>query len=426
MPRILPNGLDVRVMPQAPNIGDPKDFAVDITQGLAAAHAGLTLGQELARIQDTGKQIELERARRKAELAQLDFAEQMRQHELESAPARVTAAIATAQAQAAEASNQQILAQARAAQGLPSFQATLEGQNLQLGQQQTSNALAGAKADTSFSALSAPERAQTLAAAQVQGSWGVKPGQEGTAGTPLPFRKQDSVQEYDPQTGNTIETDVVRDSRTGAIISHGESRVLKPGVDEKSVTSSRKEATALVSTIAMADDLGKALDDYSAKGKGGVGQAMATAAANSASSGPMSVLKKALGASLQNAETVKVAGLVQNFKNTIANAMFGSALSKNESENLIGMLPTTDDLADPPRAREKLKTAKQFLETKLKPYKDSGVLGKLRIQASEGGNPTGISQTAGQPQEGTIKEITLRDGTKALARRVRGGWVPVK
>lgn len=437
MPRVLPNGLDVRAMPQAPNIGDPRNWVFNAGEAMQSAQAGLTLGGEVARIGDLGEQIKLERAKRKAEMAQLDHAELLRQAEAKALPSRVEQALAEAEAAKSQAKlsaaraagiipfvgkeselfnttldtnlagQQGLLAGAKARNelGIPAAQAQLEAAG-------TSNALAGAKADTAFSGMSSPDRAQTLAAAQTKGSWGLAPGESmNTSTVPPVFRQPDQVEEVDPQDGNTYQTDVVKDKRTGTIISTGQRRLIKLGADEKSVTAATKDATALIQTIDLAHKLDSTLETYSKADKGGVGQAMATTMANGPASGPMSVLRKAAGASMQNSETVKVAGEIQNLKNTIGNTLFGSALSKNESENLNGMLPTTEDLADPARAKQKLQGTMDFLESKLKPYRDRGILKK-----------TGLKEEAPTPQSPTLVTQGPQDG-QVVKIKVAGEWL---
>jgi hypothetical protein len=418
MPRVIPTGLDVRVMPQAPNIGDPRSWVFDTTQALESAKAGLSLGSELARIQDLGDQINLERARRKAELAQLDHAELLRQSEAKTLPARVEQALAEAEA----ARTQATLNAARAAGILPYvgneaelFKATLDTNIVQ-----QSNLLSTAKANSGFSTLSTPEQTQALAAAQALGSWGVKSGELSGAGgdTPYPFRKTDTVEELDPNDGNTYQTDIVRDTRTGEIISTGARRLQKLGQDEKSVMAASRDATALIQTLDMVTKLETTLDEYGKANKGGVAQAAATVMANEPGKGVTSVVRRALGAKMQSAETTKVATAVQSLENTIGNTLFGAALTQNETARLAGMVPTVADLADPARALTKLKETRDFLETKLRPYKDRGILEKMQLRPAEpaatapGAAPTPV---ASGPQEGAVVKI-----------KVAGQWIQAK
>lgn len=422
MPRVLPNGLDVRVMPVTPDVGDPKDYVFDTTSALQSAQAGLTLGQELVRIQDTGKQIELERAKRAADLAEakasierLKHAELLRNAEAETLQSKTAAAIAQFEAQRKQANLQGASAQSLFDSRIPELQTGLLSKTLA-----NETATANANAMSGFAGMSAPQQTQALAAAQAVGGWGVPSGGlNDVGGTPYPFRRTDTVESIDPTTGNTIQEDVVRDTRNGAIISRGERRVQKLGVDEKSTTAAAREATSLVQTIDMANKLSVSLDEYAKSGKGGLVQAMATSAANAPSNGPISVIKKAAGAAAQNPETTAIATEIQALKNNLGNAMFGSALSKNETENLNGMLPTVEDLADPVRAKAKLEQTKNFLQTKLRPYEERGILSKMKMAPQ--GEPTSAqtpaaalqpAATQATPQEGEIRNI-----------RVRGQWI---
>lgn len=363
----------MQVMPQAPRM-DPNVFSVDVLKQMQVAQAGMQLGQEIANLENKrsmrelqAAQIDAAKSKNKLEMLQID-------HAVTNLPTIVQAELAKAQAAIAADRNALALSNATAAAGLPQATANVQAA-------QTSNALASATADAPFAAQPSPDRAQELAAAQTLGSWGVSTGQVPQGEVPVVFRENKTVTEVDPQTGNTVERIIVIDKRTGQEVSRGDGRVTKPGVDEKSVLAASKDVTALTQTIGLADALGKELDAYIKSDEGGLGQAIATNAANSAPTGAFSVIKKAIGAKAQSEATVKLTGAIANLKNTIANALFGSALTKEESQNLIAMLPTSDDLADPTRMKQKLESTKAFLATKLKAYEGRGILdrGNFRV-----------------------------------------------
>jgi hypothetical protein len=378
----------MQVMPQAPRM-DPNVFSVDVLKQMQVAQAGMQLGQEIANLQNKrsmrelqAAQIDAAKSKNKLEMLQID-------HAVTNLPTIVEAELTKAQAQIAADRNALATSTASAAAGLP--QAMVNTQAAQTG-----NALASATADAPFAAQPAPARAQALQAAQTLGSWGVSAGQVQEGEVPVVFRENKTVTEIDPQTGNTVERIIVIDKRDGRELSHGEGRTTKLGVDEKSVAAASKDITALTQTMGLADELGKVLDEYIQAGEGGLGQAVATNAANSAPTGAFSVIKKAIGAKAQSEATVKLTGSIANLKNTIANALFGSALSKEESQNLIAMLPTSDDLADPERMRQKLAGTKAFLATKLKAYEGRGILEKGKFQVP---SPTSLAPAANPAME---------------------------
>ncbi len=396
----LPSGLNMQVMPEAPRM-DVNQFTPDVLKSFQVAQAGMKLSEEL-------KNLSNKQAARELESAQIDMLrsknklEKMQiEHAQTNLPILVQQQLAQAQALTAEAERRKIYEQALVSAQVPQGQADLVRQTTEndlsgatavgrygvpettaaVSAQTASNALAGAKADASFSKKPTVERVQALEAAKAQGSWGISEGTADEAGTvPAVFRETKEVQEIDPQTGNTLERIDIIDKRNGKTISKGEPRLTKLGADEKSVAASVKDATGLVQTKSLAEALDAKLDAYIKAGSGGLGQAMASNAANSAPNGMISVVKKALGAKMQSQETVEISGAIANLKNTIAHELFGSALSKQESENLQAMLPTSEDLADPKRAKEKLQSTKAFLDTKLKPYRDRGILQKAGLE----------------------------------------------
>jgi hypothetical protein len=425
LPQQLPG---LSVMPQAPNV-DPRMFASDPAGALAASQAGLHLGTELAGLQNFQQKLELEKAEIAAKKSQNEYQRQLADHAVTTLPSMVQTQLdqyAATRAQLAAAAPTYVpvagatVAQANAsslgsnaqaqqtaadiAQGLPQFKSQLSGLSL-------SNEANVLNAATPESNLGTSQRIQTNAAAQTLGGYGLSPGESLDAtgsSVPIAFRKLENQVSIDPITGNTVSTPVTIDSRNGSVIQKGAPVLTKLGTDEKSVLQSSKDITAITSTIKMTDNLQKSLEAYAAAGGGGIGQATATNLANSAPTGPMSVIKKALAAKAQTAATVAVAGDIQNLKNTLANELFGSALTKEESQNLQGMLPTAEDLADPVRAQEKLKTTRKFLETKLQPYKDRGLVDKL--------NKTKIAPPL--PQD--LHPLSTTSGTPGQQQQING------
>lgn len=401
----LPSGFGLQALPTAP-VADPRLFAADPMGALATAQAGLHLGQELANLENVRAQREYESAHIKFLKAQNDLQLAQVAHAQEHLPetlgAKLAQDIAAGKVAAAAGAN----ADAQLAAGLPTAAAgaavgaanaaAATSANVLAGEQakadvklpaavvavdaaHAKNALAGATADLDFSKMPTPVKTQLLEASKTFGSWGVPSGNPSTDSTgfvPPQFRDSREVKEVDPKTGNTVQRLEVYDKRNGATISSGEPRIVALGRDEKSVTQAVKEVTSLMQTRDMAFQLEKQLEAYSKAGSGGIGQAIATNAANQGTTGVMSVVQKALGAMAQTKATVQVSSDIANLKNTIANSLFGSALTKEESAALEGMLPTAADLADPERAREKLKGTIRQLDTKLKSYQQRGVVDK--------------------------------------------------
>lgn len=419
----------MQVMPQAPRM-DVNAFTPDVLKTFQVAQAGLHLGEELKNLQNKqaareleSAQIDMLRSKNKLEKMQIEHAQA-------NLPAMVQAQLAQAQAQQAAAERQRIFDQAAVSVGIPQTQADLIRQTTgnelagatalgaakvpqttaALQAQGAENALAGAKADAAFSNQSTPQRMQQLEAAKAQGSWGVSTGTADEAGSVPPiFRETRTVPDTDLQTGNVGDRLITYDKRNGNIISKGEiMNVSKLGADEKSVAASVKDATGLVQTKSLAEALEKKLDAYIKAGSGGLGQAIASNAANSAPDGIISVVKKAIGAKAQSQETVEISGAIANLKNTIAHELFGSALSKQESENLQAMLPTSEDLADPKRAKEKLLSTKAFLEAKLKPYRDRNILQKAGLEPAATAPTT---PTAPTTQSSPAMDILRAGGT---------------
>lgn len=368
----------MQVMPQAPRM-DPNVFAPDAEKTLRVAHSGLLLSQEIANLQNKRAERELQAAKIAADSAKLKYEMRLIEDAELRLPQVHQAALAKLEQERAASDLARVEAQALMSVNVPQKAAELKGSEL-------SNAATTSQANKSsgFSSLNTPGQAQALTAAQTLGGYGIASGGIPDGEVPLPFRKTEIRPEIDPQTGNTVERTVTIDSRNGRIIERGDVvGTTKLGVDEKSVSASMKDAEKLVSTKGIAQTLRDKLTKYAAAKQGGLLQAAATNAANAAPTGPISVVKKALGASLQSDETVEITGAIQNLKNTIANDLFGSALSKEESANLQGMLPTAEDLVDPKRALQKLKSTEEFLDAKLKPYVDRGVIRKSGLVNSE-------------------------------------------
>lgn len=397
----LPVGAALQALPTAPQI-NPGDFTTDALSQLKAAHMGMELGGQLARLGDLQQQLELERAQRKAEIAVNDYKLQQTDHAIRNLPKVMQAQMTAVEAEQAQNANARALALEQARLGMPAQSAqianaqgalALETANARtkagipqkaadLEAAQATNSLNTANANAGFSKLDAPAQTQALEGAKALGGWGISSGDGGTTASGLPpmgLRKTVTGPKVDPVTGNTVETSFMIDARDGSVVKETPLGVSKLGVDEKSVGSSAKEARSLIQTKDMAAALKSSLEEYRKLGQGGLGQALATNAANQAPTGQWSVIKKALGAKFQSNATVGVVSNLQALKNTIANDLFGSALSKEESSNLQGMLPTSEDLANPDRAMLKLDQSIKYLDTKLKPYLASGILEKAKL-----------------------------------------------
>jgi hypothetical protein len=126
--------------------------------------------------------------------------------------------------------------------------------------------------------------------------------------------------------------------------------------------------------------------------------------ANAAPTGVISVVRKAIGAKLQNADTVRITGEIQNLKNVIAHELFGSALTKEESTNLQGMLPTPEDLVDPERAK--------LFAAEVKAWREGGqyalVLAQRGIGSPPVAQPTGWHQRAAAELERLGRRVVIR------------------
>lgn len=409
----LPGGFNVNVVSQAPRV-DPNAFAPDVLKSMQVAQAGLHLSQELANLTN-------QRALRELDAAKIDAAKSKNKldmllidHATENLPKAVEVQLAEMQRKIAESdlarmgalsqmtAEVPVINAAVAAQGgrnaLAGLNADAAFKNPERGagvrQIQLENARLGGAADieSGYSALSTPDKAQLLKGAETFGAWGVKSGDMPSGETPNAFRKTTNEPIVDQKTGNTILTPVTVDSRNGRVLSVGEGiGVTKLGADEKSVASSVKEMTSLVQTRDLAETLKTQLKEYGDKKQGGLWQAVASNAANSAPTGMISVMKKAMGSAAQSEATVKIVGAIQNLKNVISNELFGAALTKEENANLQGQLPTSEDLADPKRAMTKLTSTISFLDTKLSAYLQRGALQKSGL------TPAGSAPAAAAP-----------------------------
>lgn len=431
----LPGGFNVNVVPQAPRV-DPNAFAPDVLKSMQAAQAGLHLSQELANLTN-------QRALRELDAAKIDAAKSknkldmlMIDHATENLPQMVQAQLAETQNRIAQADLARVGALSQMSAEVPQVTAAVTaqgGRNALAGlnadaafknperaagvrQLQLESARAGGAADinSGFSALSTPDKAQFLKGAETTGSWGVKSGEVSNEDTPQPFRKTEIRPIVDQKTGNTIDTPVTIDTRNGRVISIGEGiGATKLGADEKSVASSVKEATSLVQTRDLAETLKTQLKAYGEAKQGGLWQAMASNAANSAPTGMISVMKKAMGSAAQSEATVKIVGAIQNLKNVISNDLFGAALTKEENANLQGQLPTSEDLADPKRAMTKLDSTISFLDTKLKAYVQRGTLQKSNLTPA-GSTPVAAPATTPQSR---VEQVLKAGGTVMYAGR---------
>lgn len=159
------------VMPVAPQV-DPNAFVFDSAKAMLSAHAGIQLGNELARLGDLGQQLELERKKRKLDLDTADYQIAQIEHTRARLPemtnAAVDAHIARSAEEAARLRNQTRLQTALGDLRVPELSA-------QRGQADEFNKLATTVADFDFSSQSTPDQAQTLAASKAAGDATVRP-----------------------------------------------------------------------------------------------------------------------------------------------------------------------------------------------------------------------------------------------------------
>lgn len=143
MPQILPSGSVVRVMPQAPDIGNPREWVNDPERTLANAQAGLAYAEQLKDLQNRQANRELEAVKIKAAKAQNDLDLALGEHALTNLPAikqHVDTLINTQAAADAEAR-----AQAAARAGTGAAQGGTELATAQAGQVQAITNLSQAK-----------------------------------------------------------------------------------------------------------------------------------------------------------------------------------------------------------------------------------------------------------------------------------------
>lgn len=435
----LPSGSTVFAIPQAPQ-ADPRNFALDPQGALLTAQAGLHLGTELASLDNQRAQRELEAAQIKAAAAKNAYDMKAIEHATTNLPTMVGAEVAKAREAAAASDAARALTEARVQQGLPGTTAEAEasaarnalagsttagqlgipGQQAQLASYQNANTLANAKADLSFNSKPIPARTQLLEAAKFTGGAGIPEGwATDTGGVPIPFRELRPVSEVDPETGNTVERMDIFDKRNGQTISKGASYITKLGVDEKSQSVAMREATAIVQSKDLANQLNDQLETYIKAGEGGLGQSLATNLANKAPAGPISVITKAAGAKAQTAATVALAGAVTNLRSAV-----DSRLSKEKGAQIQGMLPTVEDLSDPARAKEKLQSTIKFLDTLISPYEERGILTKGKMSAVASPNARPPAAAFGDAPLGTVKQVgtatyqmVIQNGVKGWARQ---------
>lgn len=374
-------------LPQAPRF-DPSAAVNDPIKMLQNIHVGLQLGGELARLGDLKAQIELERKQRKAAMAETDYKLSAATHAMDTLPKIIEAQRAQAEQQAAEARQATALASERLARGVPGLQVASE---VAAG----TNALASATADAGLASSPAPVRAQTLAAAQARGSWGVSPGSESAEPTDdnPAYRESTPIQEIDQETGNTVEKFVTINTKTGKILAKSEPvGVTKLAEGNKTALQAADEARGLVTTYGLLDNVKNLLSPYVEQGKGGMGQGAATIWANKKPEGMFSLLQSAIGRAAQSGDTQSLTAAIASLASGLTSAEFGKTITKSEMEQLAPFIPAVTDIAQPDVLAKKLVEIERRLQAKVAPLEEQKVFKRLNLATP--GRPVSVAQAA--------------------------------
>lgn len=438
-PQNDPAQSSLQAIPQGLPLQDPRLFNANPQGMLDAATA-------LGKLPQVSQQLALEKAQRKAEMANVDYRMQVLAQLEENLPlaaaadaAGYGAKAAEAQALAAAAANQETTNRALASRGQPLAVADVTAQAAQ-------NAAATAKADIPFALLPSVKQQEAQANAAARGSfYGASYGAEvpleskGETGismlrdssgavVPPAFITSETISFEDPNTHAVNAVNVVKNVKTGEILKRELIGQVRLGEGHKSVQQAMAAITGITQTMHMADQLSLSLDKYEKEGKGGFWQAVASNQANRAPDGLMSVFAKIAGAAVQSADTVGLVGEIQTLKNTLAHELFGSALSKEESANLQGMVPTVEDISDPVRARQKLEKLKEQLELKMKPYVDRGAVKASGLEGTRIIRPN-VAPTSASPGPSQIPAGSrgYLNGVPVQRVIVNGvpGWAPI-
>lgn len=440
----LPTGASIGVLPVAPNIGDPRNFAMDTQGALASAHAGLLLGQEMANLDNLQAKRELEAAQIKYLKSKndLDF------HILEATRAQlptlaglhVQTEIEKTNAAKLQAQEAGALASANLANQLPAatssaalakvqldqkqsqFGDTIFTERLRLGtapktvavenatldaaKQEALNKGASAVADAPLAGKDAATRALTMAqanaAGQAMGSMLIAPNGSGALAGSSAFAVPADVQQgivnnklaelqglttrevpdTDPVTGASVVRLVTYDRLGNIRSTSAPISTAKPGSEQKSVMTQVKEATSVVQALQLARSLEQELLPYIKENQGGALQAVATKAANlDVSLNPLTMGAKGLGNVFQTPRTRSLVSKIENLNSTITHELFGSQVTGKENERANRMLPSSGDILDPSAAYTKLMGTVKMLEDKLSAL-PPGVLDKSGLSAS--------------------------------------------
>lgn len=179
MPLVLPTGSQVRVMPQAPDMGSPRDWVSDPERTLSAARAGTEYAQQLLDLQNRQSNRELEAVKIKAAKAQNDLDLALTEHALTNLPAVKAHVDALLNVQAA--GDQEARAQAAARAGAGALTGGAELTNATAGSVQASTNLSQARVAQGAMANKTPAEIAAIAAnAQAAGA------AYGGAGVPVP------------------------------------------------------------------------------------------------------------------------------------------------------------------------------------------------------------------------------------------------
>lgn len=162
MPLVLPTGSQVRVMPQAPDIGSPKDWVSDPERTLSAARAGTEYAQQLLDLQNRQANRELEAVKIKAAKAQNDLDLALTEHALTNLPAVKAHVDALLNVQAA--GDQEARAQAAARAGVGALTGGAELTNATAGAVQAATNLSQARVAQASMANKTPAEIAAIAA----------------------------------------------------------------------------------------------------------------------------------------------------------------------------------------------------------------------------------------------------------------------
>lgn len=451
-PQNDPAQASLQAVPQGLPFQDPKFFNPNPEGILDAATA-------LGRLPQVSQQLALEKAQRKAELANVDYRMQVLSHLQENLPlaaaadaAGYTAKSAEANAASSSAALTQSTNQALLAGGLPLANAATQ---IQIAK----NAEATAKANAAFAALPPLQQKALLenetAKAQFYGGFGASIPGASTAGTGATDTGADipvdelreakfadalttpvETSEYDPETGVTTQK-VVRVAKDGSgIVSETPTGVLRTDAT-KTNSAIARDLSNIATTQNFVSNVKNALETWektypNAKGFAHTLQQMGQAVGANAASRPLdpskdgavSVIKRSIGSLTETPETKNLVATLQNLGQSL------SRLDGESQKTLSGIIPTVADLANPDQLKVKLQGTEDYLQGRVKSYKDTGV-GARQTKAA-------MAAAEGAPKTVAVKPATPRsaipDGARAFINGVPmqrvtingvTGWMPV-